>query len=377
MVTSLCRAGSSPSSGAVSDGLRGDNCGGLHREPRAPPGGRCRRCLHRAAARSSGHPGAVHRPKRVGGRLAPRSPAGAAADRPRGIASRRAGDHVAGVLESGAPGLIQALAGAAYRRGTEHRGRGTGGPGRRGGGRVRFGGHFRQRLADGLGPGRGCVSFAGPGAAHRASSCVRGRQSFAPVAKLAAHHPGRRRRQRNQREQRRRTALNSHWQVKTLVLGAGGLLGSEFIKLVPGAVGLTRSQLSVTDLTAVNGALSHYQPEVVFNCAAYNAVDGAEADQEAAYQVNAQGAFNVALACAQHGARLVHFSTNFVFSGTLDRPYRETDQVEPLSVYAKSKLEGEKLVSMVMPHALIIRTAALFGGTSSHDRLSFPERVLE
>jgi len=164
--------------------------------------------------------------------------------------------------------------------------------------------------------------------------------------------------------------------VKTLVLGAGGLLGSEFIKLVPGAVGLTRSQLSVTDLTAVNGALSHYQPEVVFNCAAYNAVDGAEADQEAAYQVNAQGAFNVALACAEHSARLINFSTNFVFSGALDRPYVESDEAGPLGVYGKSKLEGEKLTSMVMPQALTIRTAALFGGESGHGRPSFPERIL-
>jgi len=165
--------------------------------------------------------------------------------------------------------------------------------------------------------------------------------------------------------------------LKALVLGAGGLLGSELMKLLPDSAGLTHSQLSVTDLPAINGSLPRYRAEVVFNCAAFNAVDGAESQQEAAYQANAQGAFNVALACAQHGARLVHFSTNFVFSGTLDRPYRETDEVGPLSVYAKSKLEGEKLVSMVMPHALIIRTAALFGGTSSHDRLSFPERVLE
>ena len=162
-----------------------------------------------------------------------------------------------------------------------------------------------------------------------------------------------------------------------MVLGAGGLLGSELMKLLPESAGLTHSQLSVTDLPAINGSLPRYRAEVVFNCAAFNAVDGAESQQEAAYQVNAQGAFNVALACAQHGARLVHFSTNFVFSGTLDRPYRETDQVGPLSVYAKSKLEGEKLVSMVMPRALILRTAALFGGTSSQDRLSFPERVLE
>lgn len=165
--------------------------------------------------------------------------------------------------------------------------------------------------------------------------------------------------------------------MKALVLGAGGLLGSEITKLLPDSASLTHAQLSVTDLPALNAALPHYRPDLVFNCAAYNAVDGAETQQDAAYQANAQGAFNVALACAQHDVRLVHFSTNFVFAGTLDRPYLETDEVGPLSVYAKSKLEGEKLTSMVMPRALVIRTAALFGAGSGHGRLSFPERILE
>jgi len=165
--------------------------------------------------------------------------------------------------------------------------------------------------------------------------------------------------------------------VRALVLGAGGLLGSELLKLLPDSTGVTRAQLSVTDLGAMNGAMSHYQPQVVFNCAAYNAVDGAETEEEAAFQVNAQGAFNVALACAQNEVRLVHFSTNFVFSGTLDRPYLENDEVGPLGVYGKSKLEGEKLISMVMPRAVIIRTAALFGGDGSRQRRNFPERILE
>jgi dTDP-4-dehydrorhamnose reductase len=165
--------------------------------------------------------------------------------------------------------------------------------------------------------------------------------------------------------------------VKALILGAGGLLGSELKKLIPDAVALTHAQLSVSDLAALNAALPHYRPEVVFNCAAYNAVDAAEGQQDAAYQVNAQGAFNVALASAQQDVRLVHFSTNFVFDGSLDRPYVETDEVGPLSVYAKSKLEGEKLTSMVMPRALVIRTAALFGDSREGGRSSFPERIIQ
>lgn len=165
--------------------------------------------------------------------------------------------------------------------------------------------------------------------------------------------------------------------MKALVLGAAGLLGSELAKLLPDAVALTREQVPVTDLAALNGALPHYEANVVFNCAAYNAVDAAEGQQEAAYQVNAQGAFNVALACAEHNARLIHFSTNFVFSGAQEGAYVEKDEVGPLGVYGKSKLEGEKLVAMVAPRALIIRTAALFGGSAGRTRPSFPERILE
>jgi dTDP-4-dehydrorhamnose reductase len=164
--------------------------------------------------------------------------------------------------------------------------------------------------------------------------------------------------------------------VKALVLGAAGLLGSELMRLLPDAVGLTRQEVPVTDLAAINGALPHYQADVVFNCAAYNAVDAAEGQQEAAYQVNAQGAFNVALACAEHKARLIHFSTNFVFSGAKEDAYVEGDEVGPLGVYGKSKLEGEKLVAMVAPRALIIRTAAVFGGDAGRSRLSFPEKIL-
>src|ERR1700694_5788361 len=104
------------------------------------------------------------------------------------------------------------------------------------------------------------------------------------------------------------------------------------MKRLPDAIGLTRAQMSVTALAAMNGALPHYEANVVFNCAAYNAVDRAEAEQEAAYQVNAQGAFNVALACAQNAVRLVHFSTNFVFRGSLARPSLRGGGGEPRGV---------------------------------------------
>ena len=166
--------------------------------------------------------------------------------------------------------------------------------------------------------------------------------------------------------------------VKTLVLGAGGQLGSELVRLLPGAVGLTRRALSITDRHGLDRIYREHRPELVFNCAAFNAVDRAEAEPDIAFQVNSVGAESVSDACRQHGARLVHFSTNFVFDGGLHRPYTELDLAKPLGVYGRSKLEGEKAVLKVLPQALVIRTAAVFGDQGSAVKGgSFPERIVE
>ena len=129
-----------------------------------------------------------------------------------------------------------------------------------------------------------------------------------------------------------------------LVLGAGGQLGSELARLLGASSGVTRHEVSIADPDAVDRLLADRRPAIVYNCAAYNAVDLAETETDMAYAVNAEGPANVANACASHGARLVHFSTNFVFDGALNRPYAETDPPAPLSVYAASKLEGEQRV---------------------------------
>jgi dTDP-4-dehydrorhamnose reductase len=164
---------------------------------------------------------------------------------------------------------------------------------------------------------------------------------------------------------------------KALVLGAGGQLGSELVRLIGRGSGVTRHEVSITDRDAVDRLLSERRPAIVYNCAAYNAVDLAETEKDMAYAVNAEGASNVAMACAQHGAHLVHFSTNFVFDGELDRPYAETDPPAPLSVYAASKLEGERRVLERLPGALVIRSSALYGDTGSAIKGgSFPDRIL-
>ena len=165
--------------------------------------------------------------------------------------------------------------------------------------------------------------------------------------------------------------------VKVLVLGAGGQLGTELMRLLPDAVGFTHHELSVTDRVAVEGAMRRHRPEVVFNCAAYNAVDRAESEPEVAHEVNSLGAATAGAACRDHGARLVHFSTNFVFDGSLGRPYTEADEARPLGVYGKSKLDGERAVLTVLPEALVIRTAAVFGDRGSAIKGgSFPERIV-
>lgn len=161
------------------------------------------------------------------------------------------------------------------------------------------------------------------------------------------------------------------------MLGAAGQLGSDLVRLLPEATALTREQVSIADLGGLREAVSKHRPDVVFNCAAYNAVDRAESEPQAAFEVNGQGAFNAAAVCREAGARLVHFSTNFVFDGRLNRPYVESDPVGPLGAYARSKVEGEERVLAQLPAALVIRSAALFGAAGSRVKGgSFPDRIL-
>lgn len=160
--------------------------------------------------------------------------------------------------------------------------------------------------------------------------------------------------------------------MKALVFGAGGQLGQELVALINGAVAVPHQQASITDEAAVDALIAAQHPDVVFNCAAYNAVDRAESEPGAAYAANELGPAVVAAACLRYRAKFVHFSTNFVFDGELDRPYVESDEPAPLSVYAMSKLMGERRVLEISPDFLVVRTAGVYGGPAS-----FPRRILE
>ncbi|HKF76388.1 MAG TPA: dTDP-4-dehydrorhamnose reductase [Candidatus Dormibacteraeota bacterium] len=163
--------------------------------------------------------------------------------------------------------------------------------------------------------------------------------------------------------------------MQALITGAAGQLGSDLRLLLPEADARDRHQLSITDRDAVMAAVRGHR--LVLNCAAYNAVDAAEADPAPAFAVNAEGAANLAWACRRAGARLVHFSTNYVFDGTAGRPYAESDVPGPVGAYARSKLEGEQRVLAELPGALVVRSAGLFGAVGSAIKGgSFPERMV-
>ena len=151
--------------------------------------------------------------------------------------------------------------------------------------------------------------------------------------------------------------------MRVLVTGAGGQVGRELARLAPSlgvdVVGMTRADLDVTDARAVRQRVAEVRPDAVVHAAAYTAVDRAEADAEAAFAVNRDGAGHLAGAAA--GLPFVHLSTDYVFDGTKGGPYLPDDPVAPLGVYGASKAAGEVAVREAHPGAVVLRTAWVFG----------------
>jgi dTDP-4-dehydrorhamnose reductase len=148
------------------------------------------------------------------------------------------------------------------------------------------------------------------------------------------------------------------------VLGAGGQLGSAFVRLLPDdTVPVTRAELDLGRPDQIDAWMSAARPELVINCAAYTAVDAAEGDPEGARLVNATAVGRLAESTAAHGVGLVTFSTDYVFDGTKPIGYVESDLTNPLNVYGLTKLEGEELATEAHPSALVIRTSWVLSGT--------------
>jgi len=149
-----------------------------------------------------------------------------------------------------------------------------------------------------------------------------------------------------------------------LITGAGGQVGGALARLAREAdlfaESLRHAELDIGDRNAVIAAVARLQPTVVVNCAAYTDVDGAEERPELAQRVNGEGPGYLARACETAGIPLVHLSTDYVFDGTADRPYREDDPTGPLNMYGRTKLAGEHAVRNAAQRHLIIRTSWVF-----------------
>jgi dTDP-4-dehydrorhamnose reductase len=150
--------------------------------------------------------------------------------------------------------------------------------------------------------------------------------------------------------------------MRILVTGAAGQLGVDVVAhcaaMGDEVVAVDRTQLDITDRSAVRDAIGAHQPDAVINAAAYTAVDACETDVDRAHAVNGVAVGWLAEACAEADSHLVHVSTDYVFDGTLDRPYREDDAPNPQSVYGQSKLAGETAAG---PLAAIARTSWVCG----------------
>jgi len=174
---------------------------------------------------------------------------------------------------------------------------------------------------------------------------------------------------------------------RILVTGSGGMLGADLWQVLKGRYDLAGLDVAerrglygkrffpcdITDGKVVRGAVRAARPAAVIHAAAWADVDACESDREKAFAINGGGTGNVARACAEADSILIYLSTDYVFDGKKDSPYREDDATRPLSVYGASKLAGEEAVSAALePHA-IVRTSWLFGG---HGR-NFVDTILD
>lgn len=123
----------------------------------------------------------------------------------------------------------------------------------------------------------------------------------------------------------------------------------------------TVEALDITNEAKVAAAIEEFQPDIIINCAAFTAVDLCESEQEKAYQVNALGPKYLAISAEKCNAKFVHISTDYVYDGNAERPYIEMDSTAPISVYGKTKLEGELFVMKHCSKAFVLRTAWVFG----------------
>lgn len=153
--------------------------------------------------------------------------------------------------------------------------------------------------------------------------------------------------------------------MKVLVTGVGGQLGydvcSELRRRNIEHIGVDIEDFDITDAQVTEKFIKNYNPVAVIHCSAYTAVDRAEDEVELCYLVNAEGTRNIAQACSDIGAKMMYISTDYVYQGIGVEPYIVGDQTGPLSVYGRSKLQGEEYLQELTDNYFIVRTAWVFG----------------
>jgi dTDP-4-dehydrorhamnose reductase len=150
--------------------------------------------------------------------------------------------------------------------------------------------------------------------------------------------------------------------MRILLTGAGGQLGRQLLARdeAHAIAAFSHAELDIANLAGVREAVRTHRPDLVLNAAAFNDVDRAQSDPEAAFVGNSVGPRNLALAAAEAGASILHVSTDYVFDGQKGAPYHEYDRPNPLSNYASSKLAGEVAVKEMNPRHYIVRTAWVY-----------------
>lgn len=153
--------------------------------------------------------------------------------------------------------------------------------------------------------------------------------------------------------------------MNLLVIGANGQVGSEIKKVFAttddSLIAWTRTECDCSQIHKVSAALSRLNPDLIINAAAYTAVDKAEDEVQLAHRVNADFVQELALYCDHKKIPLIHLSTDYVFDGAHDKPYKEHDTPNPQTVYGQSKLAGEEAIKSHLEHYIILRVSWVFG----------------
>lgn len=168
---------------------------------------------------------------------------------------------------------------------------------------------------------------------------------------------------------------------KVLIIGAHGQLGQDMKAMAASAgyavSGVDIPDIDITDPIKTQKVIAAHAPEVIINCSAYTAVDACETHEREAFAVNSDGIAHIAHAARAINALVVHFSTDYVFDGSKNGPYVESDMPNPQSVYGKSKLEGDQRLAQLLPNHIILRVAWLYGVHGQHFIKKIRDRALQ